>query len=436
LLIPNNDCRGWQAGVWSLIGKALDRLAKSARVAAKLRDRWRFAGQPERLRDTRQGHEDFDFPGTWRLLELPVERPDIVHGHNLHGGYFDLRALPWLSRQVPVVLTLHDSWLLSGHCAYALGCERWKMGCGHCPDLTLYPAIEQDSTAYNWGQKREIYAQSRLYVATPCRWLMEMVEQSILAPAVVEARVIPYGVDLSVFCAADKQAIRQTLGVPAGARVLLFVAKGICRNPYKDYRTVRSAVGHIAQRLPGERVLFVALGEAGSRVRIGEAEVRFVPYQKDPKVVARYYQAADVLVHAARADTFPNAILESLACGTPVVATAVGGIPEQIRGLRGTGCALNEYGADQATGVLAPPGDAEGLAAGVSALLSDDRLCAQLGENAARDARRRFDQSVQVKRYVDWYQEIIARWDPVVGSPRQADIAAVRGAPYALPNAG
>jgi glycosyltransferase involved in cell wall biosynthesis len=265
---------------------------------------------------------------------------------------------------------------------------------------------------------------------------MEMVEQSILAPAVVEARVIPYGVDLSVFCAADKQAIRQTLGVPAGARVLLFVAKGICRNPYKDYRTVRSAVGHIAQRLPGERVLFVALGEAGSRVRIGEAEVRFVPYQKDPKVVARYYQAADVLVHAARADTFPNAILESLACGTPVVATAVGGIPEQIRGLRGTGCALNEYGADQATGVLAPPGDAEGLAAGVSALLSDDRLCAQLGENAARDARRRFDQSVQVKRYVDWYQEIIARWDPVVGSPRQADIAAVRGAPYALPNAG
>jgi glycosyltransferase involved in cell wall biosynthesis len=255
----------------------------------------------------------------------------------------------------------------------------------------------------------------------------------MLASAVAEVRVIPYGVDLDVFCAADKRAVRRRLGLPADARVLLFVAKGIRKNPYKDYRTVRTAVDLIARRLQGEKVLFVALGEAGPGERTGEAEVRFVPYQRDPKVVAGYYQAADVLVHAARADNFPNTVLESLACGTPVVATAVGGIPEQVKGLRGTGYALNKYEIDRATGVLAPPGDAESLASAVMALLSDGRLCSQLGENATHDARQRFDLNLQVETYLNWYQEILARWDP--GS-RQANIDVGRGAPYALSDSG
>jgi len=54
------------------------------------------------------------------------------------------------------------------------------------------------------------------------------------------------------------------------------------------------------------------------------------PYKKDPKNVARFYQAADIYIHPARADTFLNIVLEALACGTPVVASAVGGIPKQV----------------------------------------------------------------------------------------------------------
>ena len=52
---------------------------------------------------------------------------------------------------MPVALTLHDEWLLTGHCAYTLGCERWRIGCGRCPDLTIYPAIRRDSTAENFA---------------------------------------------------------------------------------------------------------------------------------------------------------------------------------------------------------------------------------------------------------------------------------------------
>lgn len=343
------------------------------------------------------------------LLDLPPERPDIVHCHNLHGGYFDLRALPRLSQQVPTVLTLHDAWLLSGHCAHSFDCERWKTGCGQCPDLTIYPAIKRDATAYNWRRKRDIYAKSRLYVATPSHWLMEKVKQSMLAPAIAEARIIPNGVDISVFRLADKRAVREALGIPQDARMLLFTANGIRRNAWKDYQTLRTAVGMVAERLKDGKVLFIALGENAPPERIGRAVIRFIPYQRDPEVVAAYYQAADVYVHAARADTFPNTVLESLACGTPVVATAVGGIPEQVKSLKHGAQSLGHptYGPEEATGVLVSPGDAEAIAEAVVTLLTNETLHKRLAENAAQDAQERFDLPRQVDDYLNWYAEIL-----------------------------
>nr|MDJ0869634.1 glycosyltransferase [Myxococcota bacterium] len=95
----------------------------------------RLAAQLDRLR----GREDFRFPASARLLRRPGLAIDVVHAHNLHGGYFDLRLLPELSQRRPTLVTLHDGWLLSGHCAYSLGCERWRQGCGSCPHLDVYP---------------------------------------------------------------------------------------------------------------------------------------------------------------------------------------------------------------------------------------------------------------------------------------------------------
>jgi glycosyltransferase involved in cell wall biosynthesis len=341
------------------------------------------------------GHEDFGYPATFGLLGLPAERPTIVHCHNLHGRYFDLRALPWLSSQVPTIVTLHDAWLLSGHCAHSFGCERWETGCGECPNLSVYPAIRRDATAFNWQRKREIYAKSRIYVSTPCEWLMEKVQRSMLAPAIVEARVIHNGLDLSVFQPADRQSARATLGIPQDSRVLLFTAYSIRRNPWKDYGTLRSAVAQVAERMDGQHVLCVALGEDAPAERVGAAELRFVPHQKDPAVVACHYQSADVYVHPARAETMSLAITEALACGTPVVATAVGGIPEQV--------------AEGRNGFLVPPGEARAMADAVVRLLGDETLRRSLSRNAAEDARRRFDLKRQVDAYVSWYREISAR---------------------------
>ena len=284
---------------------------------------------------------------------------------------------------------------MSGHCAYTLGCERWRSGCGDCPDLTVYPAISKDATAFNWRRKRDIYAQSSLFISTPSRWLMAQVEQSMLAPAIAEAKVIPNGVDLTVFCPGEKKEARALLQIPQQDKVLLFVANAAKSNMFKDFRTIHEAALLVGTQLRTERIRLIVLGEGAGSEHFENGEVLFVPFEQDRRVIARYYRAADVHVHAAKSDTFPNTVIEARACGTPTVATAVDGIPEQVEEGR--------------TGFLVPPGDAAAMAKRIVQVLMNDALRAQMGVAAAETAARLFDLRVQAETYLNWYQQIIDR---------------------------
>ena len=356
------------------------------------------------------GIEDFAFPGTADLLALTPSRPDILHCHNLHGGYFDLRELPRLAGRIPTILNLRDAWLLSGHCAFSLECDRWKFGCGKCPDLTLYPAVRRDATAHNWKRKRDVFKQSRVYVATPSQWLMDRVQASHLAPAIIESRVIPNGVDNTIFLPGEKAAARAELGIAPGARVLMFAANGIRTNVWKDYTALREALRVIGSAGDAGNTILLAVGETAPPERVGAAEIRFVPFQSDSASLVRHYRAADIYVHAARVESFGNTLLEARACGLPTVATAVGGIPEHTKAL---GCAyaatgVRVFSRREATGLLSAPGDGHALARAVMFLFGDPELTRDLGANAIRDVGARFQVSLQAKRFLAWYREILA----------------------------
>ncbi|MGB3512085.1 MAG: glycosyltransferase [Microcoleaceae cyanobacterium] len=298
---------GW-GKFWLTIGNSLSPFAEKNKIAAKIQHLLvSRLGQPHRWLKEKLGQENFYFPASNRILDLPPQKPDILHCHNLHGNYFDLNHLALFSQQIPVILTLHDAWLLSGHCAHSLGCDRWKTGCGQCPYLTIYPAIQRDGTAYNWHKKREIYARSKLYVVTPSNWLMSQVEQSILKKAVVKSKVIPNGIDLSIFKPVDKYLAREKLGISQNAKILLFTANFIQnKNPFKDYETIQGAVQQLAENFQGGELILLVLGDFQPSKEIGNAKIQFIPFQQDSSIVAYYYQAADVYVHGAKADTFPN----------------------------------------------------------------------------------------------------------------------------------
>lgn len=382
--------------LWHMLGDCSSRYAGKIKGFGKLQQITDIMARPNACFDKRQGKEDFDFPASRHLLEHLNFRPDVIHCHNLHGGYFDLSVLAELSSIAPVVITLHDEWTYTGHCAYTLGCERWRTGCGDCPDLTIPVAIACDSTAFNCARKKDIYDRSQLYVVTPSQWLMERAKQSILSGAFLGQQVIHNGVDLTIFKPADKAEKRSLLGIPADAKVVLFAANGVRNNPLKDFGTLRAAVEIVANRMTTQPLLFIAVGENVTAEQVGNVAIDFVPYVSDVSVMASYYQAADVYVHAAVSDNYPTTVLESLSCGTPVVATAAGGIPEQI--------------VDGVTGYLAPPKDAQSIADKICSLLIDDVKREQVAVAAADYARSHFDEHVMADEYLDLYSSILSRW--------------------------
>ena len=339
--------------------------------------RQRALRDPRVLLDAVRGREDFRFPASHRVLDVPPRPPDVLHLHNLHGGYFDLRVLPALTARRPTVITMHDEWLYTGHCAYTLDSDGWRRGCGSCPYLHTYPALRTDGTAANARRKADLYARATLHVVTPSEWLLERAQQSILAPAIASALVIPNGVDLELF----------TPGTPVDRDepLLVFAAQAARTNPYKDFATLRSALARVTTPASA-----IALGEAGLEEQLGAVTLRSEPFVSRTEVAGRL-RGADLYVHATRADNHPLAVLEALASGVPVVAPRVGGVPEQLT---------------EETGVLVEPGDAEALARAIDDLLRDRERRGRMGEAAAADARTRFGLDRQVDAYLDLYGEL------------------------------
>jgi glycosyltransferase involved in cell wall biosynthesis len=341
---------------------------------------------PRRWVDHRRGLAEFNYPYSYHLLDDPDWRPEVIHAHNLHGNYFDLRALPYLSQQVPVVWTLHDAWAIGGGCAHFvhLNCTPWQSGCAECP--LDGPAI---ATAENWKQKREVYAHSKLAVATPSQWLMDLVEKSGLNPW--RTRVIPNGVDLRIFKPSDQLEARRTLRLPSDAFICLFVApRGDKPDPHKDYKTVEEVVKNLLADVPSRNLFFVCLG--GDEKFNGDSRFKYPGHVSEPHLVALYYQAANVLLHAAKVDTFPSVVIEAQACGVPVIASAVGGIPEQV--------------VEEHTGFLIPSGNSDLMAQRVKQLMNHNNLWRQMSLAAAKHAKRFFSLECQVEAYLQWFEKL------------------------------
>lgn len=389
VVLPDDDRPAWRwtgyAALQRVLGRAAGRFPN--RGFGAISRTLRNVTHPRAVVERWSGLEDFNFPASQRVLDVDGRVPDIVHGHNLHGDFFDLRAVASISARVPVVLTLHDMWTFTGHCAHALSCARWQHGCGECPDLRRDPAVRRDRTQDNWRRKRDIFARSRLSLATPSEWLRDQVAKSMLAT--FETRVIPNGVDGAIFQPGDRAAARARLRWPASAPIVL-VTTGTPGSPWKDDRTLRAAIDRVSVERPD--VEFVAVGRK-SAVHLSRARTRSLAFEHDRATMALYYQAADLYWHAAHADTFPLAVLEAMACGTPVVATRVGGIPEQV---------------DGDSGVLVAAGAAGEMAAATVALLSDEEHRASLGRGAAQRVRQCFTLDRQVDRYLSWHQALVA----------------------------
>lgn len=346
------------------------------------------------------GLEGFEHPHSRRVLELAGAKPDLILLINLHGNYFDLRVLPQLSRQAPVVARLCDSWLFTGHCACPPSCSRWETGCGACPDLSIPPAVIRDLTRMNWHRKRRILSASRIAVTTPSHWLLERAQRSILAPAIKETKVIPNGVDLNLFTPGSRDSARRSLDLDAKAQILLFVAHEGRANPFKDFATLRSAMQLLRHRERGapSKLELLVVGREGPLEIIGpNVRIRHLSHRERDELV-RLYRAADLYVHAAPEETFCNTAAEASACGIPAVVACAGGIREVVEHKR--------------TGLHVTPGRADELANALLSLLDDKASCERMGRAAAARAHMQFDDTKNIAELHAWCEQVVSTWQP------------------------
>jgi glycosyltransferase involved in cell wall biosynthesis len=282
----------------------------------------------------RRGFEDFRLPGTRRIMAELGAEADIIHLNNLHyfvgPTHFDVHALRQVGRQTRIVYTLHDTWAFTGHCAYFFSCQRWQEQCGSCPHLDVYPALRRDESAANLRTKATLYREIGLTLTTPSQWLMSAAQQSILAPAIRHSEVIPHGLDLEFFRPTlDRETGRAFLGIAPEEKVICFVADNGRATQWRDYGFVENLARAFGQKNPGQRLVVIEVG--GEPYRKSAENVRFIGTGRlDAAGVRRIFQAADLMVYPAKADNFPYVILEAQACGAPVLASRVGGIPEQL----------------------------------------------------------------------------------------------------------
>jgi len=329
-----------------------------------------------------QGLEIFtDAQAPWDLSALPeVREAEAFHLHWVAGLVDWPRAAAALSGR-RVYWTLHDMNPFTGGCHYAAGCTRWRQGCGRCPQLGSDDP--DDLSARVWRAKRDAFSGLDLRLVSPSRWLAGCVAESSLLGG-VPIQVIPNGVPVDVFRPSPRAAARRALGIPEQGRVLLFGADYDTRR--KGFAQLLEALALLPPALQGQ----VTLASFGGLPAAPPGRFRTVELGSigDEARLALAYSAADAFVLPSQEDNLPNTVLEAGACGTPVAGFAVGGVPDMVT---------------EATGRLAPAGDAAGLARAIQALLLE-----AAGHDFAPACRERverdFSVELQAERLVRLYQ--------------------------------
>lgn len=314
---------------------------------------------------------------------------DVLHIHGPHSNWFSYLALPGLTAAKPTLLTLHDMWALTGHCAVSYDCERWRTGCGRCPYLDANPPVRRDSTALDWKLKRWTYGRSRLVVAAPSRWLAERARQSMLGRFPVH--YLPHGLDTDAYQPLDREACRRMLGIGPGRLVLMFAAVRLGQRS-KGGDLLVTAIAALPESLRRQMTLLLLGDGAEEFAKLVDVPALGLGYVGNDRLKAIAYAAADVFVSPTRAEAFGLTLLEALACGTPLVSFDVGGTAETVR--------------PGVTGYLARPEDPADLARGIAGLLADRALRERMRPRCRAVALAEYGLELFVERHMELYRAL------------------------------
>jgi glycosyltransferase involved in cell wall biosynthesis len=315
---------------------------------------------------------------------------DIINIHRVLGVTSYL-GFPQLTKDKPTVLTLCDTWAFTGRCYCILDCSRWQTGCGSCPHRNVLPVTRVDGSHIEWILKKWAYDRSRFTIVTKCDSVTNMLEYSVLKSFPVYK--IPNGIDVQTYKPFDKETCRTALKLPGRKNILMFSA--VDPNNYiKGADLLRKALELLPTSLKTQTLLLVMGGNTSKIENISGIETINLGYVESDNIKAIAYSAADLFLCPSRGEVLGNVNLESMACGTPVVAFRVGGIPDFVQ--------------PEITGYLAKPWDVQEYSRGILELLEDETLRKRMMENCRKVIADNFSLELQVDRYSKLYRQLLS----------------------------
>ena len=321
-----------------------------------------------------------------------VRDSDIVNLHWITGGFLSINNIASISRLgKPLVWTLHDMWAFTGGCHHAEDCEKYKSVCGECPQLGSSRANDLSRRVFR--RKEKAYNKMNLHVVAPSEWLKDCVKESALFSG-FPVRVIPNALDTAVFKPIGKKSARHICDLPEDRKIVLFGAMSATKDRWKGYSYLMEALKRLkaTTETPDDYMLLVFGAGGPERGESVPFETIYAGTLSDDVSLALIYSCADVFVLPSIVENLPYTAMESLACGTPVVAFDVGGIPDMVE--------------HKENGYLARHKDTEDLARGIEWVLEDENRREKLSRAARTKAEREYTLEVQAKRYLELYDEL------------------------------
>ena len=325
-----------------------------------------------------------------------IQQSDIIHLHWINFGFLSINSLEKLFKiNKPVVWTLHDMWVFTGGCHYSRECTNYKRNCGNCVQF-LKNSSENDLSHQVWERKKEIFSKANLTIVTCSEWLAQKArESSLLEDKMIVS--IPNPIDSNVFRPIEKNVAKLYFKLSPYKKYILFGAVKIS-DVRKGFAYFAESLSILDVRLSNLKhqkfnIEIIIFGQAQASDFEGlPFKVNILGKLSDLETIAKAYSAASVFVSPSIEDNLPNTIMESMACGTPVVGFDVGGIPEMID--------------HEKSGYLAKYKSSEDLAKGIYWILFEADY-QSLVNNSRQKVLDNYSEKVIAEKYKKVYQSLL-----------------------------
>ncbi len=319
---------------------------------------------------------------------------DIIHLHWVNHAFLRPKDLEKLAKlNTPIVWTFHDSNAFTGGCHVRYSCDHFENECGDCP--LLKQSHENDISHKIWLAKNRAYKQLKFSIIAPSSWMAESIKGSkLLRDSVVQ--IIPNTLETEVFKPYDKGASKEHLGISPDKFVLLSGFMPSRKDLHKGTPYLIEALNILTSNnlVDKDQIELIVFGNRDDR-NVPEFSVKttFLGTLSNDEKLAICYSAADVFLTPSLEDNLPNTVMESLSCGTPVVAFTTGGIPDMVR--------------HKENGYLATYKSSDDFAAGI-AWVYNHLERETLGKSARLTVEENFSEEVIAGKHARLYEQLLS----------------------------